>query len=655
MTFLLPLIGLIVGIVAGEYADGPLWSALPVLGALLVYLIILRKSYIPIKAIRLNNKHSIWIIMLFAGIGMLTAWFHKPMSIEEKSLGNYIAAYGEAVDVKTIASGDLLTLNVTQLYDRHGRSSDCRNLKILVKTDGFSASKGDLLFLPCSLEPVKDNENYRSNGYADRMRKIGILHTTYAVADDIKTKGHSDSFIYRSSEWRDKIEIALEKSSLDRETCEFIISILLGDRSFLDNEVKTTFNNAGVAHVLALSGMHVAIIMGIILFLLYPLKAVRLHSTRYWLSVALIWAFAYFTGFAASTVRACIMTTFLILAMSLQRRRASANALLASAFVILLIQPSAIYDVGMQLSFLCVACILAFAGPLNTVNQHIHPRLHSLNASILVSLVATLGTWVVVSYYFKRIPLLFLPVNLLMLPLLPIYLSAALIYTVLCLYGIDLSFLAYALDIGYGLFLSIAEKLSAFGSATIEFQATLPMVVLWMLGVLMIGYAIHRNHKIAASVVGVSLFAGSIAAIPFMASAQPDSMIFQKKYSDISMALYDADKENILSFPRNAVSKINFKGNDIFTVDCINQLDTLATMMMRDKSRKKYLILGSGFRGKKLSDIPGLDSFEKIILHPSIRKAKEKELLKEALDSAFNEAASKIHSLRNDGPLEINL
>lgn len=664
MTFLLPLTGLVIGIVAGEYVNNPLWSALPILGALLVYLIILRKSYIPIKAIRLNNKHSIWIIMLFAGIGMITAWFHKPQSIDEKSLGNYIAAYGEVEDVKTVATGDILTVNVTQLYDRQGRSSDFRNIKLAVKTDGFSAIKGDILFFPCAISTVKDNGNYRNSGYADRMKHNGILYSSYVNADDIKTKGHSDSFKYRASEWRDHIEIVLEKSSLSRETCEFIISILLGDRSFLDNEVKTTFNNAGVAHVLALSGMHVAIIMGIILFLLYPLKAIRLHRTRYWLAVALIWTFAYFTGFAASTVRSCVMTTFLILAMSLQRRNASSNALLASAFVILLVEPSALYDVGMQLSFLCVACILAFAGPLNTVNQHIHPRLHSLNASILVSLVATLGTWVVVSYYFKRIPLLFLPVNFLMLPLLPFYLSIALAYTALCLYGLDISLIAEILDMGYKLFMGIAERLSAFGSATIEFQATLPMVVLWLLGVLVIGYAIRRNRKTAASVVAASLFIGSIAAVPFMASAQPDGMIFQKKYSNISMAFYNADKESILEFPRNAVSKINFKGNDIFSVDCINQLDSLASMMMRDKSRKKYLILGSGFKNKKLSDIPSLESFEKIILHPSMRKDKEKELLQEALnsgiikeahDSGLNKTEAKIHSLRNDGPLEINL
>lgn len=651
MIFLLPLIGLIAGIVAADYVNGPLWSALPILGALLVYLILLKKSAIPTRAMRLNNRHSVWIIMLFAGIGMITQWIHSPQEIQDNDVTRYIAIYGEVSDIRTASTGDVLVIDATQLYDKGGNATDCRNVKVTVKTDGYTANKGDLLFIPCSISPISDNGNYRSTGHVDRMRRKGILYSAYAESDCIKRQGHAGSLASSAYEWRDRTEIVLEKSSLNRETCEFIISILLGDRSFLDNEVRVTFNNAGVAHVLALSGMHVAIIMGIILFILYPLKAIGMHRTRYWLAVAIIWIFAYFTGFANSTIRACIMTTFLILAMSLQRKNASSNALLASAFVILLMQPSAIYDVGMQLSFLCVACVLAFAGPLNTVNQHLHPRLHSLNASILVSLVATLGTWVVVSYYFKRIPLLFLPVNFLMLPLLPIYLSLALIYTALCLCGIDLIFIAKMLDAGYGLFMTIAEKISAFGSATVEFQATLPMVVIWLVGVLVIGYAIRQRHKCAAWITEAGLFTASLAVIPLMTKEVNNCMIFQKKYSDISMALYDSDKETVTSFPRNAISRIRFKDNDIISLDCINHLDTIATMLMKDRSRKKYLILGSGFKNKKISDIPGLDGIEKIILHPSLRKKKENEFLQEALDSGIN----KLHSLRLDGPLEINL
>ena len=88
-------------------------------------------------------------------------------------------------------------------------------------------------------------------------------------------------------------------------------------------------------------------------------------------------------------------------------KRNAGNALLAACLVILLMDPSAVYDVGLQLSFLSVASILLFVSQLNPINRHLHPRLHLITSSILVSLVATLSTWVLVSYYFKRIPILF--------------------------------------------------------------------------------------------------------------------------------------------------------------------------------------------------------------------------------------------------------
>ena len=213
----------------------------------------------------------------------------------------------------------------------------------------------------------------------------------------------------RASKMRDRIEILIEKSMLDRAVSEFIISILLGDKSFLSNDVRDSFNNSGVAHILALSGMHVAIIMGIILLLLFPLQLMGMRKLRYVIALALIWAYAFMTGLAPSTVRACVMTSFMVLALLTQRRNKAVNSLLASAFIIILVDPASVYDIGLQLSFLCVACILAFAGPLNTVSERYHPKWHAVTSSILVSLIATLGTWVLVSYYFKRVPCFFCP------------------------------------------------------------------------------------------------------------------------------------------------------------------------------------------------------------------------------------------------------
>lgn len=651
MPMLVPLIALVAGILSGTFLEGPLWGAVPFALGLAYYLFLIKKSAIPLKALQLNSRHTVWIFLLFAGIGIFDSWVHRPMRLSQEELQSYIAAEGEITDVKNKADGDRFIVEISRLSDSSGNIRECRNLNTLLYTTGFNANVGDIIVFPVRLEEIADNPNLRPTGYAAKMRRAGILYRSRADASKISNRGFKTGIRSSAAAWRDRIVAVVEKSSLKRETVNFITALVFGDKSFLASDVKETFSNAGVAHILALSGMHVAIIMGIILVLLFPLKLFGLHRLRLWTAVAVLWVYAFFSGMAPSTIRACIMTTFVVAALSMQRRNASGNALLASAFVILLVNPFALYDVGMQLSFLCVACILAFAGQLNAVNRHFHPWLHSATSAVLVSLVATLGTWVLVSYYFKKIPLMFLPVNIILLPLLPVYMSIALAYLALLLLGHDAAFLSGLLDGGYSLFVRIAEWMSAFGESVVTYRVQLPVVIIWLLGVLLTGYALHRNRKRLAAVFGISMAVASLVLVPMLSSPEPDGIIFQKNYSGISVALYDSDNENIELLPRNTISRIIHKGNEIISVDCRNRLDTLASMVAKGKkAKRRYLILGSGFSGKSLQEIPDMGNFDKIILHSSLKRKMESKFL----DEAARMGIDKIHSLREEGPLEIS-
>lgn len=652
MPFLIPLIAIVAGILAGSYLENPLWGILPVLAGLTYYLLILRNSGIPTKALKLNSRHSVWIFLLFAGIGILDAWFHRPMSLTDNEINSYVAAEGEVMEIKTLASGDRLLVDVMYLSDSTGNLRDCSNLKIILHTDGISLSVGDVVVFPTKLKELHDNPNFRPTGYSDRMKRKGVIYETRTRTNLIKFKYHRTGISGTSIQWRDRITANIEKSSLERPTINFLIALILGDRSFLSDEVKKTFSSAGVAHILALSGLHVAIISGIILFLLFPLKLLGLHRLRLWIALTALWFYTFFSGLAPSTVRACIMTTFVILAISMQRKNASGNALLASAFTILLFDPSALFDIGMQLSFLCVAGILAFAGQLNTVNRHYHPWLHSAVSAVLVSLVATVSTWVLVSYYFKKIPLLFLPVNLVILPLLPVYMCLALFYLCFLLMGLDIHFAAYLLDIGFNFFNHAADYLSAFGESAISYQVQLPVVILWLLGVMVIGYSLRKDKKIVAGVTGTVMLIGSVMIIPLIKETESDGFIIQKNYRDISVALYDNDTENVAVMPRNSISRLAHKGCEIVSVDCMSNLDSLARIISSRKAlKKRYLILGSGFKPESICDIPGAESFDKIIIHSSIKRKIESELLEHAASIGLK----KIYSLRQQGPLRVDI
>ena len=130
------------------------------------------------------------------------------------------------------------------------------------------------------------------------------------------------------------------------------------------------------------------------------------------------------------------------------------------------------------------------------------------------------------------------------------------------------------------------------------------------------------------------------------------------------MVFYEGSKERQTIFPRNMVSRIVRDQSEIISVDCKGFIDSIPGWLKsgeeiyskydkayRSKKKKRYLLLSSGFGDLSLKDIPGLEKFDKVILHSSIRKKREKALIEEAK----NMGMSTIHSLRLDGPLEIEL
>lgn len=647
MNFLIPLAGLIAGILAGMILKEPFWGAIPLLGGLAFYFGILRRSITPYTSYRLNSRHAVWIFLIFSGIGMLDITLRRPMEIQENDFDKFALAEGEIKKVSTYADGDNFLVDVTHIVDTLGNVSSTQNMRILLSTDGVSATPGNIVTFPARLTLISDNRDYRPNGYAERLRREGILYRVYARSGEVRLKGFSLGVFSLASGWRDRLVSTIEYSSLQRSTAEFVSALLFGDRSLLDKEVREDFSNAGVAHILALSGMHVAIVMGIFLIILFPLEYLRLRRLRMWLAILLVWGFAFITGLGASTVRACIMATFVVGAMSLQRRNSSGNALLASAFVILLFDPRAIFDIGMQLSFVCVGGILLFADYLNPVNRHRHHFWHMVVSTVLVSLVATLSTWVLVAFYFHKVPLLFLPVNLCILPLLPLFVWLAAIYSVSIVAGYDPHWLAGIIDTMYDIFLWVAQNISALGEASVSYWAQLPVVIVWLLGVMIIGYAVKRRKGGKKMLLwgGAGMLGLALLMIPFLKEPE-DGLIVRRNPNDITLALYEGSREKVTRMPRNTVSRLIHKGSEVISIDCRADIDSLAGILARTRRGKRsYLILGEGFKGRNLKDIPDVSRFDKIILHPSMKRKMEKKLKEEALELGIGS----LHSIREIG------
>lgn len=653
MPFLTPLCGLILGILMANQFHQIMWGLIPIAAGAALYLYLLRQMADPLKAIRINPLHNLWVFLIFSGIGFIACSLQRPATLSDREIARLHMAQGVVVRTESRANGDRILAKVTHLTDSLGALHEINSMTVLIATPGFSTDPGDIIIFPARLQEITDNPNYRPNGYPERMKRQGILYRVALKEGEIKIVGNHASLSSKAWELRNNLIAKIEKSSLSRETVNFTVALIFGDRSFISEETRQNFSNIGVSHILALSGLHVGILMIIIGFLLYPLRFLGWHRIALYISVLIIWGFAVLTGLSPSTVRSCLMLTLGLIAFTLQRQAPAINSLVAATFIILLLSPASLYDVGLQLSVVCVASILVFAEALNPVDHHHHPRIHSLVNAVAVSMAATLSSWVVVSYYFGTVPLLFIPANFILLPVLPLFMALALSYIILITLGIDLSWLAYCLDSIYAMFQHAAQLLHFAGETAVEYQTGLQVALCWLAGVIAVGYGIKREKKAKqwAYTAGGVLFGLSIVLIFTTGKEDRDELIVQNNFRQISVVIYEKGRQYELELPLRSIGRIQRGEIELVSIDCLADSAALKEAMEKGSDiTTRHLIISGGSYGLTLGEIPGIREFDKIILHSSIRRKMEAQLIKEAEEMGL----TNIHSLREDGPLKLS-
>ncbi|MDR2927967.1 MAG: ComEC family competence protein [Cytophagaceae bacterium] len=219
--------------------------------------------------------------------------------------------------------------------------------------------------------------------------------------------------------------IALFANNGVEDTQRSILSaLILGERSDIDHELNDSFVRSGAVHMLAVSGLHVGIIYLIINWVLsFFLKPT--HPCKFLIMVALLFAYAFVTGFSPSVMRAVVMFSFVQGGKVLAKEANIYNNLCASAFFLLLYNPLFLFNTGFWLSHLAVAGIVAFTPMLENImrlnylsNKKVHHYFLKKTGSLIsVSLAAQMGVFPALLYIFGAFPVYFLLANLLVLPL----------------------------------------------------------------------------------------------------------------------------------------------------------------------------------------------------------------------------------------------
>ncbi len=199
----------------------------------------------------------------------------------------------------------------------------------------------------------------------------------------------------------------------------FVAATVFGDTSYMDEESRRRYSSAGIAHILAISGTHVAVLIMILSIVLLPLNMGRWKIAKTAITLAAVWAYCCFTGMSPPAVRAAIMASVFIPIALIQRRHSPLNSLCLAALIILIADPRLIYDMGTQLSFCAVAGIIMLG---NRMVKHIPRRKRLIYVPaqfVATTLSAVAATAPLAAYYIHSVPILFIPATLTATLLLP--------------------------------------------------------------------------------------------------------------------------------------------------------------------------------------------------------------------------------------------
>lgn len=235
------------------------------------------------------------------------------------------------------------------------------------------------------------------------------------------------------------------------------IGLLLGDQSYITEEVRESFRESSLSHMLAISGSHIAYILPTVMTFLGIFK---IHQK--WKKVLLILFVLFFmalVGNAPSIMRACIMSIFLLLSEILHRKLDTYQNLGISTFIILVCNPYSLFDIGFQLSYGGTIGIILFSKRLIFVKKQKDEAklIQYVKEMIIVSIAANIIIIPIMLYHFNTLSTIFLISNLLASPISGIALILGMIFLVLLIVKPFAIFLSFFLSPILQLFIDIAQ------------------------------------------------------------------------------------------------------------------------------------------------------------------------------------------------------
>ena len=444
------------------------------------------------------------------------------------------------IDTKSVTGKSLLNVNKD-------------STKQLLKVDEIFISRASFKELVPPFNPYQFV-------YVHYLQKQQIYNQLFVNDSELlNVSNHKHTIYGYAAKLREHIQSKLKHYQFTNDEYAIISALLLGQRQDISKEIYDSYSQAGAIHILAVSGLHVGIVLLLLNYLLKPLEFLKRGKyLKMGVIVILLWCFAIVAGLSASVTRAVTMFTIIAIAMHLKRPTNIYNTLAISAFVLLLIKPNFLFDVGFQLSYMAVLAIVIIQPMLYKLYIPRYKVVDLFWNVFTVTLAAQFGVIPLSLYYFHQFPGLFFLSNLVIIPFLGIILGFGIVVILLSSFNILPKFLADAYAFIISIMNSFIQWISnqeSFLLQNISFNLTQAILSYVLIATVLV-VVIRKTFKSVRTLLLIVIIIQIYFIYSFKVNTSNEFIIFHKS------------RFTMLGFKNNDALEVHHNLNDsVFSLD----------------------------------------------------------------------------------------
>lgn len=464
IPFLRVTIAFAIGILISGYLNvSPFISGI-ILILIWCLLLFLNKTY----SFKFEKPFGILVAFLFIFLGSL---FHLSQNKKIKLLpqGTFVATVLEVPQEKNKSLKSLLKFKSCCINDSIYKTNETVIAYFSKNEKAKQLIPGEVILVKGNPQEIQNSGNPYEFDYRKYLERKKIYRQVYLPEENWqRTSTFQHSIKTYAESWREKLLQVYRNQQLGSNEQEILSALTLGYKRELDKETKRVFSAAGAMHVLAVSGLHVGIIFWFFSTIFGFLRKQKQGKYLFIiLSVLVLWCYAFITGLSPSVLRAATMFSFVAIATNINRKVNIYNSLAASAFVLLIINPNNLFEVGFQLSYSAVFGIVFLQPKLEKLWPVKNKVVKFFWSLLTVSIAAQIATFPITSLYFNQFPTYFWVSNLIVIPVA----FTLIVLGVSLLIFSPISFLASVLAL-------ITSKIISTTYSVLQFIESLPYSVL---------------------------------------------------------------------------------------------------------------------------------------------------------------------------------